>query len=116
VNIEAAAQHWADEWSRGWREHDSARIAALYSDEAIHRSSPFREPGRGPDGARAYADWAFADEDSAECWAISTSNGNEQTLAGASLLRFSSEGLVLEQWDYWNIDEGRRRPPKEWGR
>jgi len=129
---ETAARHWAEEWARGWREHDSARIAALYADGAFHWSAPFREPGRGPEGARAYADWAFSDEDSAECWfgepivcgdravvewwAVSRSGETEVTLAGASVLRFGDDGLVTEQRDYWNAEDGRREPPEGWGR
>jgi len=113
VNAEAAARRWADEWARGWREHDSARIAALYSNEAIHRSAPFREPGRGPEGARAYADWAFAHEDSVECWfgepivsgdraaveywAVITHRGKEEMLAGVAVLRVAPDGRGGEQ-------------------
>ncbi len=132
LDAEAAARRWADEWAQGWREHDSARIAALYADGAIHRSAPFREPGRGPEGARSYADWAFADEDSVECWfgepivsgdraaveywAVIGSSGKEETLAGIAVLRFAPDGRVREQRDYWAMEEGRREPSKGWGR
>jgi ketosteroid isomerase-like protein len=116
----AAAQRWADEWTRGWREHDSDRIAALYADGASFRSSPFRDP----QDPREYADWAFSDEDSAEChfgeaivsgdraivewWAVSTSGGQDETLAGVSLLRFDADGLVVDERGYWHVEPGRR--------
>jgi hypothetical protein len=29
------------------------------------------------------------------------------TLAGVSLLRFDDEGLVLDQRDYWHLEQGR---------
>jgi hypothetical protein len=128
MDIAEAASRWADEWARGWREHDSARIEALYALGASFRSAPFRDP----DDPRRYADWAFADEDEADCWfgepivsgdravvewwAVSRSGGTETTLAGASLLRFDEAGLVIEQRDYWNEAEGGRPPHPEWGR
>jgi len=119
VNTADAARRWAAEWEQGWREHDVERIAALYAEGPVHRSAPFREPH----GARWYAEWAFSDEDSAEphfgepivsgdhaiveWWAVSTSGGKEETLAGVSLVRFDENGLVAEQRDYWHIEPGR---------
>ncbi len=50
------------------------------------------------DGARAAVDW----------WAVVTSaDGSVQSLAGTSLLRFDSEGLVVEQRDAWADADGR---------
>jgi ketosteroid isomerase-like protein len=128
MDAETAARRWAEDWARGWREHDSARVAALYADGAVFRSAPFREP----QDPQAYADWAFSEEDSADCWfgepivsgdratiewwAISRSGDNEVTLAGASLIRFDEHGLVVEQRDYWNSNDGPRNPPPGWGR
>jgi hypothetical protein len=115
-----AARRWAEEWARGWREHDCDRIDALYAEGASFRSAPFRELQH----PRAYAEWAFGDEDSAEphfgeplvsgdratveWWAVSASDGKESTLAGVSLLRFDESGLVVDQRDYWHLEPGRR--------
>ena len=116
-----AARRWGAEWKRAWQEHDSDRVAGLYAQDAVFRSAPFRDL----QDPRAYAEWAFADEDSAEphfaepalvsgdraaveWWAVSTSEGRETTLAGVSLLRFDEKGLVIEQRDYWNAEAGRR--------
>ena len=124
-----AARHWADTWARAWREHDAEAIAALYADNCLFRSEPFRDaddPGR-------YARWAFADEAAAEVrfgrpivagdratveyWAVSTSHdGREETIAGVSLLRFGPDGLVVEQRDYWNTSPGAREPHEQFGR
>jgi ketosteroid isomerase-like protein len=114
-----AAKRWATEWERAWKEHDADRVAALYADDASFRSAPFREL----QDPRAYAEWAFADEDSAEphfreplvaddravveWWAVSQLTGKEETLAGVSLLRFDEDGLVVEQNDYWHLEPGR---------
>jgi hypothetical protein len=116
-----AARLWGTEWKRAWEEHDSRRVAALYAEGASFRSAPFRDL----QDPREYADWAFADEDSAEphfsepafvsgdraaveWWAVSRSGDKEETLAGVSLLRFDDQGLVVEQRDYWNVEPGRR--------
>jgi ketosteroid isomerase-like protein len=128
TDVAAAARRWADEWAAGWREHDSARIASLYADDAVFRSAPFRDP----EDPRRYADWAFADEDAVECrfgepvvagnralveyWAVITSGGNDETLFGIALLRFGPDGRVVEQRDYWHMEPGRRKPFDEWGR
>ena len=57
-----AARRWAEEWQRAWTEHDPDRVAALYAQDATFRTSPFREP----QDPRAYSEWAFSEEDSAE--------------------------------------------------
>jgi len=122
-----AARRWAEEWARGWREHDADRIEALYADGAVFRSAPFRPP-RNP---REYVDWAFSDEDSVECrfgepivagdraaveyWAVIESAGKRETLAGIAVLHYS-EGKVRDQIDYWQMDEGVRPAPDRWGR
>ena len=114
-----AAKRWAAAWQRAWEEHDSDLVASLYAAGASFRSAPFRDL----QDPRAYAEWAFSDEDSAEphfgepivagdratveWWAVSASGGKEATLAGVSLLRFDDEGLVVDQRDYWHIEPGR---------
>jgi ketosteroid isomerase-like protein len=128
TDLEAAARRWADEWARGWREHDSARIAALYADGAVFRSAPFREP----QDPKAYAEWAFADEDSVECrfgdpivsgdraaveyWAVIESGGKRESLGGIAVLCFDDDGKVTRQIDYWQMQEGEHPPPERWGR
>ena len=124
-----AARRWAQEWERGWHEHDVDAVAALYAPDAFFRTSPFREPH----DPRRYAEWAFADEDAAEVrfgdpllvagdravvewWTVSRSGAAETTLAGVSLLRFDEQGLVAEQRDYWHEQPGARRPHTGWGR
>jgi hypothetical protein len=43
---------------------DADAVAALYAEGAAFRSEPFREL----DSPRAYAEWAFSEQDEAECW------------------------------------------------
>jgi hypothetical protein len=55
---------------------------------------------------RAAVDW----------WAVITAkDGSLQSLAGTSLLRFDSNGLVVEQRDAWAELEGRHELPA-WAR
>ncbi len=117
---EAAVRAWVEGWTRGWEAGDADAIGALYAPEAVYRSHPFREPEMS---ARDYAARAFSDEELVECrygepvvdgdraaveyWAVLAADGEEETLAGISLLRFGPDGLVVEQHDYWSMQPGR---------
>jgi ketosteroid isomerase-like protein len=124
VNGQAAARAWVDAWERGWRAHDVELIAERYAECAVFRSHPFREL----EDARAYVERIFADEEAepevwfsepivegdraaVEYWAILRAEGNEQTLAGTTLLRFDDDGLVVEHRDYWALESERRERP-----
>jgi len=113
VDTREAAQRWAEVWERGWREHDAAAIAALYAEGAFWQQHPFHEPEQD------YLARVFAEEESAECrfgrpivdgdqaavpWTAQTTliDGGAEDLAGVSLLRFNSGGLVVEERDFWN--------------
>ena len=125
---EEAAALWAETWERGWREHDVDAIAALYAEGAVHYSAPFREPGV----PRRYVEWAFSDEERADVWfgepvvtgdraavpwwAVSTTTAGDESLAGVSMIRFGPDGLVVEQYDYWNMEPGRHEPHDHFGR
>jgi ketosteroid isomerase-like protein len=127
-----AAQRWRDTWLRAWREQDVDAIRALYADDAVFRSHPFRNPHAGAEGVADYVRWAFADEelpadvwfgepwvadDRATCewWAAVRYEGRDVTLAGVAVLRFGEDGLVATQRDYWAQEDGRREPPEDWG-
>jgi hypothetical protein len=53
------------------------------------------------DGDRAAIAW----------WASLREEGRDATLAGVSIVRFGTGGLVEEQWDAWNAAGERRAPP-----
>ncbi len=124
MDVEGAARAWVEGWTRGWEDGDADLIGALYAEGAVYRSHPFREPERS---ARDYALRAFADEELVECrfgepvadgdraaveyWAVLDAGGDEETLAGVSLLRFGPDGRVVEQRDYWSMQPGRTSPP-----
>ena len=132
MDAEAAARAWVDAWSRAWPAADPEPLRAVYADDAVFRSSPFREPRLGREGALDYARSAFADQDdftgcsfgepvvagdraAVEYWAVLVESGREVTIAGVSLLRFGPDGLVRSQQDYWALEPGALQPPTEWG-
>ena len=87
------AERWRSTWERAWAAKDGAAIEALYADEAVYRSGPFREPERS---ARDYVDRVFGEEEAVEC-------------------RFGDDGLVTQHTDYWAQAEGRVSPFAGWG-
>jgi SnoaL-like domain len=127
----SAARRWADTWRRCWESGDVDGIVALYAHDAVLVSEPFRAPVHGQDGVRGYVAAAFADESevrawfgepivgdgraAVEWWAALRESGEDVTLAGTSVLRFSRAGLVVAQRDSWNTSSGRREPPSGWG-
>ena len=123
-----AAREWVDAWRRAWPAADPEPLAAVYADEAVFYSHPFRPRQHW----RAYAEWAFADQAEAECrfgepvirddraavdwWAVIASKGGSiETVAGTSLLRFGDDGRVVEQRDAWAGMAGRHELP-DWAR
>lgn len=127
ISPRAAADRWARTWAAGWEALDPEPIVALYAESAVFSSGPFREPLVGRDGVRSYVTRVFAEERAPRVrmaepivegdraaiswWASMSEEGVELTLAGTSVLRFDSDGLVIEQWDAWNQAAGRRDAP-----
>jgi len=129
VDAAAAARAWIDAWTRAWRTLDAGLLEPIYTDQTVHRSHPFREPGNPIE----YARWAFGEEEgepevwmgepivtgdraAIEWWAVVKENGQEVSLAGTSIVRFADDGRVIEQSDYWGSADGRTRPWQGWGR
>jgi SnoaL-like protein len=128
MDAEGAARAWIDAWTRSWHALDAELLAPVYTQDAVHRSHPYREPQH----PIAYARWAFAEEDgdpevwmgepivagdraAVEWWAVVMENGEEVSLAGTSWLRFGADGRVVEQHDYWGTAAGRTPPWEGWG-
>ena len=128
MDAEAAARAWVDAWDRAWRALDPAPLAAVYTEDAVHHSHPFREP----QSPLEYARWAFAEEEgeaevwwgeplvagdraAVEWWAVAVENGELTSLAGTSWLHFTADGRVDEQHDYWGTAPGRTAPWAGWG-
>lgn len=130
TDIRAAAARWARTWTEAWEALDVEPIVALYAPDVTFSSEPFREAYRGRDGVREYVTRAFGEEESPRVWvsepivdgdrasiswwAALRDDDADATLAGTSVLRYDADGLVLEQWDTWNLLAERRGPPFDW--
>jgi SnoaL-like protein len=131
VDAAAAAGGWIEGWRQAWPARDADAVAALYTEDAVYLSHPFREPHVRTAGVLDYARTAFAEESlvevrfgapvatgrraAVEYWAFLAVPDKELTLAGAVLLRFAGDGRVEEHREYWSLQEGRREPPPGWG-
>ena len=128
MTTDEAAKRWAAVWSMAWPAADVEAIVALYAPNAIFQSHPFRDP----QSPREYVEAVFGDQAQAECrfgrplvagdraavswWGVIVSRDRStESVAGTSLLRFDTDGLVLEQRDAW-AGEPRRRELPDWAR
>jgi len=124
----SAAKHWAEAYERAWRAGDGEAAGALYAEDCVFRSHPFREL----EDARAYMGWVVPEAEAPEVWfgepveqedraaieywaLLFEPNGDESTIAGCHVVRFGDDGLVAEARDYWHLEPGHREPPPEWG-
>jgi uncharacterized protein (TIGR02246 family) len=132
VDIRTAAANWAGTWVSAWRSHDADAVAALYAEDCVHRSLPFRPPYHGRVGVLEYLREAFADESAVadvwfntpvvdgdrawvEYWAtVFDRDGAELTVAGSAFARFDDAGLITATRDYWQASAGHVPPPEEW--
>ena len=81
--MERDVQDWLDEYGHAWVDGDPDRAAALFSDTATYRETPFDDPMRGRHAIREY--WqenaADAQEDvefASQVWAVT----NDTAIAG----------------------------------
>jgi ketosteroid isomerase-like protein len=123
---------WIEGYRRAWEERDPEAAAALFTEDASYRSSPFREPPHlGREGVVAY--WTEAtssqadvevemgeplvdgDHAAVEWWTRMRAGGEEITLVGCLLLRFAPDGRREDLREYWNYEGGRLAPHEGWG-
>jgi len=124
VDAARAVRVWVEAWERAWPVGDAAALEDVYAPGAVFYSHPFR--ARQPPSE--YVEWAFGEQTRASCrfgvpivdgdraavdwWAVLTGReGEEETIAGTSLLRFGEDGRVVEQRDAWAVKPGRNDLP-----
>src|SRR2546430_5155403 len=106
------AKRWAEGYQRAWEANDPDAAAALYAPDCVFRSAPFREPEPPIDYTRRVFPEARAegvrfgepveegDRAAVEWWAtLVTPAGEEQTLAGCSVLRVDGDELAAAARD-----------------
>jgi ketosteroid isomerase-like protein len=124
-------EEWIEAYGRAWREKDADAAAALFTETAVYRSHPLREPHVGTDAIRAYSSRATADQEAIELrfgtpivagdraavewWAQMRVDGDDVTLPGILYLRFAPDGRCEELREAWHLEDGRHPPPPGWG-
>ena len=129
---DADVARWIDDYARAWRERDADGAAALFAEDGVYRSAPFRPPHVGRDEIRRYwreepmlhedVDLRFGDpvvrgrRAAVEWWVTVFQDGETITGPGCLVLRFDAGGLCEELREYWQEETGRVEPPPGWGR
>jgi uncharacterized protein (TIGR02246 family) len=125
-------ERWLEEYGRAWHERDADGVVELFTEDAVYRSHPLREPHVGRDGIREYwrgatdgqeeLDLRFGtpvvadDRVAVEWWAQMIAHGEERTLPGILYLRFTADGRCFELRETWHWEPGRTPPYDGWGR
>jgi uncharacterized protein (TIGR02246 family) len=121
-----AAARWRATWIAAWPAGDAEAVVALYAEDAVHRSTPFRPPHVGRAGLREYFVGSFAAETAPatvvfdeplvsghravmEWWAQVTEAGGPATIAGIAVADFGPDGLIVGSRDYWHAEAGHLR-------
>ncbi len=122
---------WLERYAAAWSAADDEAVGELFTDDAVYRSGPFREPHVGRDAIRAY--WREATSTQSELelrlgepvvegtrmavewWAIMRDRDDEVTLPGCLVLRFAGDGRCEELREYWHVEERRVERPAGWG-
>ena len=112
----AAVQAWVDGYERAWRDDDTSAVAALFTDDARYRPSPYEPDVVGHDAIRGlWPEEAGVEfEMSARVAAVDGATAvvrvvvhyrlpREQEYTDLWLLRFAGDGRVedFEEWADW---------------
>jgi ketosteroid isomerase-like protein len=129
--VEMDIDRWLSGYKAAWEARDADAAAALFSEDALYRESPYEEPFRGRQGVHDY--WtrvtatqsdvnvrygtviAGSDRAAVEWWVTLKNDGTDVTLAGEFYLLFDSDGLVRDLREYWHFGEGAIAPAAGWG-
>jgi nuclear transport factor 2 (NTF2) superfamily protein len=125
------ASEWLEDYADAWRRGDPEVVAELFTEGAVYRSSPLREPAIGRVAISEYWRQSTSTQKDldlrfgqpvvhgnrvvVEWWALMRDDGSEVTLPGCLLLRFASGGRCEELREYWHLEQGRHEPPEGWG-
>ena len=92
---------WIAAYGRAWVEGDAEAVVALFTDDAVYRSHPFRTPHKGSQGVRDY-------------WTRATSTQEQLELRFGDAV-VEGNRAVVEWWaimrDAGRLDHASRLPP-----
>ncbi len=123
---------WIERYRRAWEEANEEAVVELFTDEAVYRSHPFREPNVGRGAIRSYwrgatvhqsdvvvrfgAPIAEGPRVAVEWWTtMEDADGGPITLPGCLLLRFAPDGRCEELREYWHLEHGTHEAHPGWG-
>jgi hypothetical protein len=128
VDVETAAQRFAETLREGWRERNVESFTGLYAQGAVFRG-PFGEPesaaehmrdafltGEGEPEVWVGEPLIGGDRAAVEWWGIVPIDGVPHTFGGTAWVRFNDDGEVIEENDYWHSTPKRAEPWSGWGR
>jgi hypothetical protein len=121
---------WLVNLQRAWETADPAAASQLFTDEAVYRSHPFREPLIGREAIAAYWESATATQDrvkvrfgrpvvednrvGVQWWTTMIDSGEESSDAGMLLLVFEGD-RCRQLREYWHLVPGLHEPARGWG-
>jgi ketosteroid isomerase-like protein len=122
---------WVEAYRRAWEQADTPAAVALFTTDASYRSHPLRPAHAGHDGIAAYWSEVTAEQRdprvrfgdpivdghrvAVEWWTTMLAGGDPITLAGCLVLAFAADGRCRDLRECWNLAEGLRDPPPDWG-
>jgi ketosteroid isomerase-like protein len=117
----AALEAWLGRYEEAWELRDSARAAALFTENAPYHETPFDAPKAGRNGIREYWTTVTADQRGVDFksevvavngrtgvarWSASltsASSGARIELDGVFVLTFDENGLCSELREWWHV-------------
>jgi ketosteroid isomerase-like protein len=113
-------EDWLAAYGAAWEARDSARVAMLFTEDALYQETPYAEPFSGRDGIGSYWDSVTADQEAIEfefdALAISGETGIAQwsarfrsiagdvpvELNGVFVLEFADANRVRSLREWWH--------------
>jgi uncharacterized protein (TIGR02246 family) len=123
-NVTAAAlQAWLGKYEAAWEQRDPDQAAALFTENATYRETPFQEPFKGRAGIRKYWAEVTADQRMIDFksdviavqgnvgvahWSATlttASTGAKVELDGVFVLTFDASGLCASLREWWHLPQ-----------
>ena len=122
---------WIRNYTKAWLKKDAKAIAALFTEDAVYSSNPFRPVTHGRKSILDYTLGALdvgqvyevrfgkpvveGSQAAVEYWTTMKEKVEDVTLAGSVMLHFAKNGLCKELHDYWVLQTGKIQAPLNWG-
>ena len=131
ANNRLAVSRWVRNYTKAWLKKDAKAIAALFTEDAVYNSHPFRPVTQG---RKSILDYTLGALDvgqvydvrfgkpvvegyraAVEYWTTMKEKVEDVTLAGCVTLHFAKNGLCKELHDYWVLHTGKQQAAPNWG-